>query len=137
MRKLLISLIALCTSSITLANVLDNGNYDGYLQQLGSNQDAASGNILNDQVDIYIPILSALGATSGKLTGTIITTTNNTDNCINNAIFTAKLQGMTITASNVTLNNCKYENGIFSGNYDADIANGFFHSNGVFSFTKN
>ncbi len=136
MRKLLISLLFLTTSSITLANVLDNGSYTGYLQQTGYKEDAAVGSILNDQVDIYIPVLSALGASNGLLNGTIIPTNSTTENCITNAKFSAKLHGIPITASNITLTNCKYENGTFSGNYNAVVIPGISHK-GIFSFNKN
>jgi len=131
MRKLLFSLIALASSSVVLANQLDNGNYTGYLQQEGYNQDAANGSILNDGVDISIPVLSALGAKNGHLTGTII---KNDGNCIQNASFTAIKTGMPIKASSVVLTNCTYVNHIFSGNYDAVVL-GMFHNKGKFSFT--
>jgi hypothetical protein len=131
MRKILLSLMALASSSVVLANQLDNGNYTGYLQQDGSVQDAATGKILNDSVDISIPTLTALGAIDGHLTGTII---QNDTNCIQNASFNAKKGFFPVSASSVVLTNCNYSNHIFSGNYDA-VVFGVVHNKGKFSFT--
>ncbi len=135
MRKLLISLIGIASSSFALANVLDNGTYNGYLQQVGYQTDKASGAVLNDQVDISIPILSSLNAVSGKLTGTIIATTDSSQNCISNPSFSAKLGSITVTASDLVLNNCKYDNGTFTGSYNAVVL-GQYKIVGNFSFTK-
>ncbi|MBY0379320.1 MAG: hypothetical protein K2P99_02850 [Burkholderiales bacterium] len=136
MRKLLLVLCTIGSISFSFANQIDNGTYQGYLQQDSFGQDVATGTSMNDSVNINIPKLTALNATNGVLTGTLNGNLNTKPdaNCIDNTNFSATKLGMKIVASSVTLTNCTYKNNVLRGNFDA-VLFGLFHNKGVFNFT--
>jgi len=141
MRKLLISLCAASCFSLAYANYLPNDNYEGFLQSAKGtidHADASKTQIENDNIVVSLPTLQDIKATDGSLSGQVVNMGQGaTTDCVANASFSAKKFGIPVSASNVHIFNCSFDDasGTFSGKYSADVPL-FGTQTGTFQFQR-